>query len=216
MTFRIATLSSLVLACLAFPSSAADRFNRPDAASLDALINSGEPEKIAQALEGIDIWVKANAWTAGRQMRKFWLVPLMKQKRYAEVLALSTKAVLSAADDVDAVEHAQTMKVRALSALEKKEEALAEAKSLYNVATMKGTSAAISLLAECLAAARSDGPELARRFRLEQCPIFGSLDDPSQCRGVSGCDRPGDRAEVRKPDGVGQSAAAQRQAEGGQ
>lgn len=174
-------ITSLATGALAAPAT---KPARPDAAVLDALVKSGEPEKIAKAIEGIHILLQRDGYYAARMVRGRWGEPLLKQGRFAEALDIAAASVLAAASDANVVEDAQTLKVRALLGLGKSEQALAEAKSLYNVSTMKGTTKAIVLVCDCLKAARPDGGALAQKFKIEQLEIPEASDPAAKPRTV--------------------------------
>jgi hypothetical protein len=93
---------------------------------------------------------------------------LMTGKHYADVVDLAWYAIVTTPQDTRGVELAQQQRVKALLVLGKSEEALQCAKSLFNVATMTGTSDSILLVAECLNAARSKDKEIFNKFREEQ------------------------------------------------
>jgi hypothetical protein len=69
---------------------------------------------------------------------------------------------------LDRVEYFLRIRVRALLEARRNDEALAAAKSLYNVASLAGTPGAIDLVARSLATARPQEPGVGRRFKLEQ------------------------------------------------
>ena len=103
--------------------------------------------------------------------------PLLAGKHYAEALDLAQFAISTLPHDARLVEAAQQMKVRALLATGKGEEALQNAKSLFNVATMAGTSESILLLAESINVARPKDREIFNKFREEQ--IAGAATQPA-------------------------------------
>ena len=122
--------------------------------------------------QGIDA-IRARFATRGlSDLRSYFLRPMMANKQYAEVAELIMEGILACPGETRSVEQVLLIRIKALIALGKAEEALVNSKSLFNVATMGGTSEAILAVAECLNAARADDPQLFNRFREEQ--IAGS------------------------------------------
>lgn len=101
-------------------------------------------------------------------LRSYFLRPLVNAKLNADIVNLSMEGILQFPGETRSVEQTLIARIKALLALGKVEEALANAKSLFNIATMSGTSEAILVVAECLNAAKPDDPELFNRFRDEQ------------------------------------------------
>lgn len=106
---------------------------------------------------------QAASWFQGK-----WAVNLEKGKRYAELEEFAAKTLLIDSTKAGAVESVQRLRVKALLETGKPQEALAQAKALYNVATMKGTAAAVKLLAQCLAAANPGNRAAVDTFKQEQ------------------------------------------------
>jgi hypothetical protein len=101
-------------------------------------------------------------------LQRTLLRPMIAARLYDEAADLALQGILAAPSSTSTVEALLTHRVRALLAAGKASEALAEAKSLFNVSTMAGTGQAILLVGEALRAAYPDDPDLARRFRAEQ------------------------------------------------
>jgi hypothetical protein len=66
------------------------------------------------------------------------------------------------------VEQLQEYRIEALLALGRHDDALANAKVLYNVASMKGTARAMTVFCQCLELARPDDKGIIDRFKAEQ------------------------------------------------
>ena len=100
---------------------------------------------------------------------QLWIPALMESHRYDEVLDLTHQGRLQFAWDLVCLQRLQSARVKALLILGRNEEALVEAKALFNVCYVGGsTTYAIGLLDECLTAAHPDKPDVAETFRLEQ------------------------------------------------
>lgn len=113
---------------------------------------------------------------------------LLTNKHYDEALDLANYAIFAVPHDARSVETFQQAKVKSLLAAGKTEEALSNAKSLFNVATMAGTSEAILLVAECLNAARPKDKDIFNKFREEQMAGAApqSLETPAAVNGAKG------------------------------
>lgn len=93
---------------------------------------------------------------------------LMTGKHYDEALDLAWFGIVSHPHDPRLLESLQQTRIKALLASGKTDEALQNAKSLFNTCSMSGTSEAILLVAECLNAARPKDKESFNKFREEQ------------------------------------------------
>lgn len=115
--------------------------------------------------------VEALRELAVRNPREFgvrpFLDPLLAAGFHEDLQTLALQAILHRPQaDVAAL---QLARVRSLRRQGRHEEALAEAKSYYNVVSLNQTHLAIDLLAECLASERGgDDPRIVRRFKQQQ------------------------------------------------
>jgi len=87
---------------------------------------------------------------------KLCLSAMAKAGLHDEVVEFTMQAVLRAPADCSQLQTLHRPRIQALLALKREEEALAEAKSLYNVSDMKGTSEALLLIAQCMKAAHPE------------------------------------------------------------
>jgi hypothetical protein len=126
---------------------------------------SGDAAQQKLAVEAIRARVQARG---AAELRAGWLRPMASAKLHKEVAELAQEAILLTPSETRSVEAALAARVRALIALGRPEQALAEAKGLFNVATMTGTSEAILVVAECIAAARPNDVKAFNAFRAEQ------------------------------------------------
>lgn len=125
------------------------------------------------AVANIRRMLKTDTYPAAMGLLDGWLATLRQQGRHREAAELSLEALLLLPADNRLVQLMVHHRVQALLADGKKDEALAAAKGLYNVATMDFTAEALRHLGDCLAAAR---PQDVRRFRLQQAA--GAMADP--------------------------------------
>jgi tetratricopeptide (TPR) repeat protein len=92
----------------------------------------------------------------------------MKLKEHDVAAGLALQAILHIAQHNELVEALLQIRIKALLAAGKNEEALSASKSLFNAATMAKTSDAIKAVTDCLKAARPDEKGIVQRFKLEQ------------------------------------------------
>jgi len=105
---------------------------------------------------------------ADQRLTREWLPALLVAKRYAETNEIAIAVILSHPGDTMLVEACQKARVRALLGSGQAHEALVNAKSLFNVASLKGTGEAIALVVQCLQADTTVGLPLVDRFKTEQ------------------------------------------------
>jgi hypothetical protein len=138
-------------------------FTGTDAAGIDSATQS--------LRDGIKSgWVSANLWMT-------WLPALVKDKRYDDVMDLSMLGIANRPDTA-AITPLLEIRVQALLAQNKADDALSAAKSYYNACAYRQTTGAVDLLAQCLTKARPTDADIARRFRSEQAaasvPLAGA------------------------------------------
>jgi hypothetical protein len=97
-----------------------------------------------------------------------WVEALVDVGRHPEAIALCEAGIRRLPNATTHVEAFQRHRVKCLLALGRSEEALGHAKLYYNVCTMRSAADAMTLIVDCLRAARPDRPELVRRFMEEQ------------------------------------------------
>jgi hypothetical protein len=131
-------------------------------------LESNDASRVSDAIERIKLNLQSNAPWAVTQLRTKWLKPLMVAKRYDIVEDLALRGVLAQPWLTIEVEGLQEFRVRALLGEDKTGEALVQAKSLFNVSSMKGTEKALLLICECLRRSNQRGDDLPQRFQSEQ------------------------------------------------
>lgn len=109
---------------------------------------------------------------------------LAKASLTDETIDLLDQITLACLGDAYPLQNAQSQRVQTLLAAGKPVEALAAAKSLYNVSGMAGTSKALQLVAKCLQAAYPDNHELLQKFREEQVAgaVVSATTQPTQVK----------------------------------
>lgn len=100
--------------------------------------------------------------------RQRLLEPALEAKEYNAVAEITLRCVNGQPDRLDRVVYYLNLRIRALLAAGRPTEALAAAKSFYNVGTISDTPRAIDLICQSLAAAHPDDPTIVRRFKFQQ------------------------------------------------
>ncbi len=137
-------------------------------AALAVDLRLGTPEQQAQAIEKIKQWLSVDPKDGGLQLRRHWAKPLLDAGHQREVVDWCLQGLLGSLEDIQQLEDLSQIRVQALMALGKYEEAAQAAKSYFNVARSKPTAQALSLLAKCLEKANPSVPDIYERFKKEQ------------------------------------------------
>lgn len=127
-------------------------------------LSSGDPLQVQAGLDQVFKAMTTKVW-CDRVME--WM---LEAKRYDELEKYAVATIWHEADQVTPIQKCQTARVRAKLLAGKPEEALIQAKSLYNVCSLKETDTAIELLCQCLQEVNKNGNagEIVKRFRQEQ------------------------------------------------
>ena len=128
----------------------------PTAQELAAALASSDSAVVSDALAQIRARLVEQPGMAG-QVRALWLKPLVENHREGEALSLCVAGICAAPWDLGNVEFLQRERVDLLIGMGKKEEALGEAKSLFNVCSTGQTESALLVLAEALNAVTGNG-----------------------------------------------------------
>ena len=172
---------SASIVALAFCGSVFAQTTKPLNAAQQAIkdltdkIASTDPAVRAAAVEELRQQIKHPANIVG-PLGQQYLPALLKAGLNQEAADFAMQAILSGPSEPGTLEILHKHRIRALLALNKPDEALAEAKSLFNVCRMKTTGDALRLCAQCLQAAHPDDKSLSERFKLQQ--VAGSTCSP--------------------------------------
>ena len=144
-----------------------------DIKAISSQLTSDDPQKVQDAIKGIQQSITKDPKNGIPTLVARWNMPLFFAKRYDDIATLTQNAiVLTESPGPQAgdgpVEALAQMRIRALILAGRGEDALAAAKSFYNVVTLKNTSVAIDFVVQALAVARKDQPGLGKKFRLQQ------------------------------------------------
>jgi len=141
----------------------------PDAvAQIADRLRSDDPKDQGEAVDQIREMLRTDQQHAVGLIRSSWLKRLMQLQRYDDVADLSLLTILASPADTYGVEQLQTYRVQAFLAAGKAPEALAAARQLFDVSTLKGTADAVRTVCECLNALHPGDRSLLRRYRQEQ------------------------------------------------
>ena len=120
---------------------------------------------VAFLIDGLRIDAQAAISTAGElQLSE----PMVHAGLLTQYLEMIDQAIVAWADDHGMLERALSLRIKALLAAKQPQQALASAKSLYNVSTMADTAKALSAVAACLQAAYPKDRDILTRFRDQQ------------------------------------------------
>jgi tetratricopeptide (TPR) repeat protein len=159
----------IMMAALSPPATWAAQSSRNEIIqAIDKQIASGDAQLVQQAITAIDAALASDKFMALQGLNQAWLKRLISIKRYDDAADLAQRAVLTWPNSDYTILPLLTYRVRALLAVGKPKEALADARSAFNVAGMERTSQAMKLLWECLLAAYPQDHALLERFKAEQ------------------------------------------------
>jgi tetratricopeptide (TPR) repeat protein len=137
-------------------------------ASNDAAVRTGAVEELRRQME--------HPGNIMGPLSQQYLPALLKAGRNQEAADFAMQAILTAPQEAGMLEGLHKQRIKALLALNRPDETLSEAKSLYNVCTMKRTGDALTLVAQCLQAVHPEDKTIAERFKLQQ--VAGSTSSP--------------------------------------
>ena len=132
------------------------------------LLRSDDAAQQQKGVEGIKALFAHNPGAAIGKFKAEWLSLLLTTQHYQDVLDLSIVVSLNSASDMQVLEQVQRARVKSLIALGKQEEALANAKSYFNVSSMKGTAEAIMAVVQCLNINPTSDNNRLERFKAQQ------------------------------------------------
>lgn len=175
MVYRIVPLTVLFgLVCLI--SQAASAADPPKAQALVARLSSPDPSVVRDAAREVQTYLESDPVHAVGYLRRIWLKPLQDAQKFDLVESLSLRGILAVPFSTGDVESLQETRVRAFLAAGKSQEALSQAKSLFNVTAMRNTEKALLLLSDCYSAAYPDDTQILRQLARQQ--IMGAATQP--------------------------------------
>ncbi len=177
MIFRLLTTFAILFALFTDVLRARAVETEKLAPALAVKLASGDEKEVDQALQTIRSLIESEPGQAASYLRETWTKPLLEAGRYDTVAELTQAAICASPAELSTVVMLQTTRVNALLKSGRAEEALANAKSLFNVTSSDGTEKALALIAECLSAARPKDSAIVLRLRDQQ--MAGSTTRPA-------------------------------------
>jgi hypothetical protein len=117
---------------------------------------------------------------AAAALRRSWLAPMAKAGFNDDIVQMTQTAILASPGSQLELEPMLRARVYALIALGRKDEALADARRLYNVCTLDQTGIAVDLLALAMKAKFGDSGEAGiRQFRMRQITTAAATKEPT-------------------------------------
>jgi tetratricopeptide (TPR) repeat protein len=141
---------------------------RQQIAAIDKQLASGDVNEIHRGLAAIDAAIALDRFMAIEGLTHTWLKRLAAIGRHEEAADLAQRAMLAWPVNDYTILPLLRARIRALLALGRHQEALADARSAFNVANMERTEEAMGLVWQCLVAAYPNDHEMLLRFREEQ------------------------------------------------
>ena len=210
--FSLIRFALLFVAC-SVRAASLDEPNKPSLEEADLpfqqMLESGDPAQVEKAVGSMRaeldrvVWVRHHSGSVPKDEQmdchvKYrtlaGLLPaLLAAHRCNEVDEFGLKLMLVTPGGVNVaeLERYQTLRVKATLSAGQPQEALAQAKALYNVCSMQNTSQAIDLICDCLFESHADNKDkavaLVRQFRLQQAQgaVAPAGKGPLRCR--NGC-----------------------------
>jgi hypothetical protein len=118
--------------------------------SLEADLGSGDVSRQRKAIATIQMFVKSDATGGLQELQARWLPEMLRAGLENDVVEMSLVAIKADPAHTQKVQTFQEYRVRALMQLGETQEALSNAKSLWNVSTMAKTPDAALLVYQCL------------------------------------------------------------------
>jgi hypothetical protein len=169
---QLRLVAILVLSCLVVAVGLRGQtvvfIDESKARSLSKKLAGQDQAEVDKALGEIHAALESTPEQAGEWCRKYWLPSLASASRFDLADRLAIDAILAAPWQTAAVESFQETRVQSMLRTNRAAEALSAARSLFNVASLRGTEHTLSLVAQCLKAAHGRDAETLRRFRKEQ------------------------------------------------
>ncbi len=200
---RLAGVLGVMVACAAQAAPSL----KGDPASLTKEVTtqlaSGDEALQKQAVATIQKLMEAEPARAVAHLRSYWMKPLLDARQYDDVMDLANKGIVATAGEAASVEFLLQSRIRAELSNGKAQQALLDAKSLYNVSTMLAMPQTMLLIAECLNAAHPEDPSYVERFRAQQMAgaVFDGVIVVAQgSEGAAPTTRPAPRSATQETD----------------
>jgi tetratricopeptide (TPR) repeat protein len=168
MSGRILRVAWILLMTVGVVALAQTPTRRQQIAAIDKQLASGDVNEIHRGLAAIDAAIALDRFMAIEGLTHTWLKRLAAIGRHEEAADLAQRAMLAWPVNDYTILPLLSARIRALLALGRNQEALADARSAFNVANMERTEEAMGLVWQCLVAAYPNDHQMLLRFREEQ------------------------------------------------
>lgn len=165
---RTVTLACFFVAACHLTDTVAMAADAIDTDALISQIKSGDAEAQRASVQLLRAKLSTDPEATVSLLQRSLLQPMLQAKMHDEVAELALGAAIASAKSTSTVEALMTFRVRALLAAGRGEEAVAAAKSLFNVSSMAGTSGAVELFAQALGIRHPTQEAIGIQFRAEQ------------------------------------------------
>jgi hypothetical protein len=162
-------LLCLLVLCFFYRSSVcAGQFVKTNPDEITEELKGGDAAKMGEAVQKIHVAIDEDAYRAVIKLQQQWMTFLVHADRLDDVAELSREAIIATPYLNWGLDYFEPLRIRALVKSKRFDDALAEAKSYFNVASMKQADSAIQLITDCLSAMHPDKPEIVQQFMKEQ------------------------------------------------
>jgi hypothetical protein len=161
----------VMLVCLVAQSPALAEpppWRPPNASAIAKQLASPDAAAVKAAMAEVHIELEHDVGRGVSDIRGPYVSALMNAKHYAEADELALAAIVAWPQDLGLDQQMLNIRIQAMLALGKPDQALQDAKSLYNVSSMQDMPAAMLMVAQCLNANHPKDLSWAERFRQEQ------------------------------------------------
>jgi hypothetical protein len=161
-----------ILLCLIVSAHAADgpggSTDERRAKDLSVQLASKNQATVDQAVDEIHTLLESNPDESVGFCRKYWFPSLISASQFELADRLAFEAILATPWQTGGVEFLQETRVRMMLRIGQPAVALSDARSLFNVVSLRGTEHALLVVTECLKAVHGEDNAMLVRFRKEE------------------------------------------------
>ncbi len=168
----------LIIISLVNTLHAAPDQREAQAREIAEMLAHGRSSRVDEAIEQISTMLESDPGRAVSYLRRFWVKPMLDNHMEDIVIKVTFQAILAVPSQTGDLEYLLETRIRALLRDGQNDEALMNAKSLFNVSSLRNTNKALLLLDECLRQSRPGKPQLYKQLHQEQ--IQGAVTIPEK------------------------------------
>lgn len=139
-----------------------------EARALADVLSTGGTARVDAAISQIVTALESDPGRSVGYLRRFWLKPLQENHREDAVIKLTMQGILAAPWQTGDVEYLLESRIRALLHERQWDEALMNAKSLFNVSSLRNANRSLLLIDECLRRSQPGQAQLYKQLHKEQ------------------------------------------------